>query len=78
MNEPTSIRKTKPSQTILYKGIVIAIAIVVFGGGLDYLQIFGEEGTLPIVISVCLIAGVLVGITLVSANTGLTIKELVI
>ena len=78
MNELTTKPKNKSNDKVLYLGIVISIVIVIFGGLIDATQVFGEEGTLPIIIASCITTGVIVGITLVSAKTGIPVKELVI
>lgn len=61
----------------LYIGIVIAILVIAVGGGIDASHVFGKEATLPIQILVSVLAGLILGVSFISANTRMSIKELI-
>ena len=78
MNELIDKPRRKRNNKVIYKAIAITVALVSFGEILDATQVFGEQAQIPIIIATTLISGVIVGISIVSANTGMAVKELVI
>ena len=76
MNILTNTPKKKTNDKVLYKGVAIAIAIVTIGGFIDAMIFDGV--TIQTAIAVSIIAGFILGISWVSAITGMKIKELVL
>jgi len=70
--------KKKPTNLKpLYWGVAFAVVVIFTGGGLDSSHIFGDGSTLLIQVTVSVLAGLIIGVTWISANTGVKVKELI-
>jgi len=70
--------KKKPiNQKPLYLGIAFTVVIILIGGIVDSSHIFGNESTLLIQVTVSVLAGLIMGVGWISANTGVKVKELI-
>jgi uncharacterized protein YneF (UPF0154 family) len=76
MNDLTKTPKKKMNEKMLWFGVAISVIVILIGGIIDSSHIFGKEGTLPIQVSVCILTGMIIGVTWISAKTGVKVKEL--
>ena len=76
MNESTNMSKDQWNQKTLFMGIIVVIGVILIGQLLDTFNVFGDGLTTEIMVSTLLPAGVILGYTMVSAKTRMSIKEL--